>query len=167
MCGCCSSGLPSEAQQRGESNGRSSRTDRLPTMRRSVPMGNTPRKALSASVGSSSVTQCEWCGFVRTHLVSVAPHHANVAHTPTRLPRQPVAPNTSTWARWNRLEQPELASQAAARRGATRGRLIRFVRARAPAVLGSPACPQYKFTDNPGVPAQLRYTENPAQNNGS
>ena len=85
-------------------------------MRRSVPMGDTPRKALSASVGSSSVTQREWCGFVRTHRVPIAPHHANVAHTPTRLPRQPVPPSASTRARWNRLEQPELASQAAARR---------------------------------------------------
>ena len=99
-------------------------------MRRSVPMGDTPRKALSASVGSSSVTQREWCGFVRTHRVPIAPHHANVAHTPTRLPRQPVPPSASTRARWNRLEQPELTSQAAARRGAVRGRVIGFVRAR-------------------------------------
>ena len=95
-------------------------------MRRSVPMGDTPRKALSASVGSSSVTQREWCGFVRTHRVPIAPHHANVAHTPTRLPRQPVPPSASTRARWNRLEQPELTSQTAARparRGAVRGRV--------------------------------------------
>ena len=93
-------------------------------------MGDTPRKALSASAGSSSVTQREWCGFVRTHRVPIAPHHANVAHTPTRLPRQPVPPSASTRARWNRLEQPELASQTAARRGAVRGRVIGFVRAR-------------------------------------
>jgi hypothetical protein len=32
------------------------------------------------------MTQCEWCGFVRAHRVPVAPHHANVAHSPTRLP---------------------------------------------------------------------------------
>ena len=108
------------------------------TVRLCVPMGNTPRKALSASADSNSVTQCEWCGFVRSHRVSVAPHHANVAHTHTRLPRQPVASNTSTWARWNRLEQPELTSQAAARRGVTRGRLIGFVRARGLPVL----CPR-------------------------
>ena len=100
-------------------------------MRRSVPMGNTPRKALSASVGTSSVTQCEWCEFVRAHLVSVAPHHANVIFSPTRLPRQPMPPNSSTRARWNRLEQPEQTSQAAARIGAMRGRLIGFVRVRA------------------------------------
>ena len=100
------------------------------------------RMRLSASVGSSSVTQREWCGFVRTHRVPIAPHHANVAHTPTRLPRQPVPPSASTWARWNRLEQPELTSQAAARRGAVRARLIRFVRARGLPVLESPACPQ-------------------------
>ena len=101
-------------------------------------MGDTPRKALSASVGSSSVTQREWCGFVRTHRVPIAPHHANVAHTPTRLPRQPVPPSASTWARWNRLEQPELTSQAVARRGAVRARLIRFARARGLPVLESP-----------------------------
>ena len=41
------------------------------------------RMRLSASVGSSSVTQREWCGFVRTHRVPIAPHHANVAHTST------------------------------------------------------------------------------------
>ena len=99
-------------------------------------MGNTPRKALSASVGSSSVTQCEWCGFVRAHRVPVAPHHANVAHSPTRLPRQPVPPRASPRARWNRLEQPELTSQAAARIGAMRGRLIGFVRVRAMRVCG-------------------------------
>eukprot|EP01043_Picozoa_sp_COSAG02_P032090 COSAG02_NODE_2128_length_9740_cov_20.436833_4_plen_221_part_00 len=102
-------------QRRGECNGHSSRTDRLLTMRRAVPMGDTPRKALSASVGSSSVTQCQWCGFVRAHLVSVALHHANVIFSPTRLPRQPMPPNSSTRARWNRLEQPELASQTAVR----------------------------------------------------
>ena len=103
-------------------------------------MGDTPRKALSASAGSSSVTQREWCGFVRTHRVPIAPHHANVAHTPTRLPRQPVPPSASTRARWNRLEKPELASQTAARRGAVRGRVSGFVRARGLPVLGSPAC---------------------------
>ena len=117
-------------------------------MRRSVPMGDTPRKALSASAGSSSVTQREWCGFVRTHRVPIAPHHANVVHTPTRLPRQPVPPSASTRARWNRLEQPELTSQAVARRGAMRARLIRFVRARGLPVLESPACPLYKYTDS-------------------
>jgi hypothetical protein len=104
-------------------------------MRRSVPMGDTPRKALSASVGSSSVTQREWCGFVRTHRVPIAPHHANVAHTPTRLPRQPVPPSASIWARWNHLEQPELTSQAVARRGAVRGDASPGSRARA-----RPAC---------------------------
>jgi hypothetical protein len=116
-------------------------------MRRSVPMGDTPRKALSASVGSSSVTQREWCGFVRTHRVPIAPHHTNVAHTPTRLPRQPVPPSASTWARWNRLEQPELTSQAAARRGAVRGRVTGFVRVRGLPVAWSAACRNYKFTD--------------------
>ena len=110
-------------------------------------MGDTPRKALSASAGSSSVTQREWCGFVRTRRVPIAPHHANVAHTPTRLPRQPVPPSASTRARWNRLEQPELASQTAARRGAVRGRVSGFVRARGLPVLRSAACPQLKFTD--------------------
>ena len=134
------SGLVSEAQQRGESNGHSSRTDKLLTMRRSVPMGDTPRKALSASVSSSSVTQREWCGFVRAHLVSVVAQHANAIFSPTRLPRQPMPPNSSTRARWNRLEQPELASQAAARRGAVRARLIRFVRARGLPVAWSAAC---------------------------
>ncbi len=99
-------------------------------------MGDTPRKALSASVGSSSVTPCEWSGFVRAHREPVAPHHANVAHSPTRLPRQPVPPSASTRDRWNRLEQPEQTSQAAARIGAMRGRLIGFVRVRAMRVCG-------------------------------
>ena len=110
-------------------------------------MGDTPRKALSASAGSSSVMQRECCGFVRAYRVPIAPHHANVAHTPTRLPRQPVPPSASTRARWNRLEQPELASQTAARRGAVRGRVSGFVRARGLPVLRSAACPRLKFTD--------------------
>ena len=133
------SGLVSEAQQRGESNGHSSRTDKLLTMRRSVPMGDTPRKALSASVSSSSVTQREWCGFVRAHLVSVVAQHANAIFSPTRLPRQPMPPNSSTRARWNRLEQPELASQTAVRSGRMRGRPQSFARVRAMRVGGSPA----------------------------
>ena len=116
-------------------------------MRRSVPMGGTPRKALRKALGSSSVTQREWCGFVRTHRVPIAPHHANVAHTPTRLPRQSVPPSASTRARWNRLEQPELTSQAAARRGAVRGRVIGFVRARGLPVAWFAACRLLKFSD--------------------
>ena len=110
-------------------------------------MVDTPRKALSACVGSSSSTQRECCGFVRAYRVPVAPHHANVAHTPTRLPRQPVGPSASTWARWNRLEQPELTSQAVARRGAVRGRVTGFVRVRGLPVAWSAACRNYKFTD--------------------
>ena len=164
MCthGCCSSGLASEAWQRGEFSGHSSRTERWLTTRRAVPMGDTPRKALSASVGSSSVKQCEWCGFVRVHRVSIAPHHANVAHSPTRLSRQPTPPNSSTWARWNRLEQPELTSQAAVGRGEMRGRPEPFVRAGAMRVNGSRARQQCKFTDRNFLPREQQHSETDA-----
>ena len=60
-------------------------------------------------------------------------------YTPTRLPRQPVGPSASTWARWNRLEQPELTSQTAVGRGGMRGRPEAFVRAGAMRVGGSRA----------------------------
>ena len=79
--------------------------------------------------------------------VSVAPHHANVIFSPTRLPRQPMPPNSSTRARWNHLEQPELASQTAVRSGRMRGRPEAFARVRAMRVGGSPARRYYKFTD--------------------
>ena len=126
-------------------------------MRRSVPMGDTPRKALSASVGSSSVTRREWCGFVRTHRVPIAPHHANVAHTPTRLPRQPMPPSASTRARWNRLEQPELTSQTAARRCGMRGPREAFVRVRGMRVRGYRGRLHYKLTDTVPYPRKCEF----------
>ena len=104
--------------------------------------------------------QRECCGFVRAYRVPIAPHHANVAHTPTRLPRQPVPPSASTRARWNRLEQPELASQTAARRGAVRGRVSGFVRARGLPVLRSAACPRLKYTDTVRLYVQYEYRRN-------
>ena len=114
-------------------------------------MGDTPRKALSACVGSSSSTHREWCGFVRVHRVSIAPHHANVAHSPTRLPRQSMPPNSSTRARWNRLEQPELTSQTAVRTCRTRGPCEAFVRARAMRVCGYRGRLYYKYTEDTGT----------------
>ena len=58
-----------------------------------------------------------------------------------------MPPNSSTWARWNRLEQPELTSQTAVGRGEMRGRHEPFVRAGAMRVNGPRARQQYKFTD--------------------
>ena len=111
-------------------------------------MGDTPRKALGACVGSSSSTHREWCGFVRVHRVSIAPHHANVAHSPTRLPRQSMPPNSSTRARWNRLEQPDQTGQTAIQTAPARSRPDAFVRVRAMRVGGSPARRNYKYADN-------------------
>ena len=67
-----------------------------------------------------------------------------------------ISPHTSAqlatwalrlWARWNRLEQPQLTSQTAARRGAMRGHLLGFVRVRGLPVAGCMACRYYKYTD--------------------